>query len=170
VSRFDRFFLRFSRRLDAIFLKAVLVLLLVLLISQGLLANSTLRTFVSRIDRLEGDRIEQVSEPEASVPESLPTSGMQGEPMIITLTREGEQPRPDAKVIVDGEVIGDFSQQEVILSVEAGQCIEIDAAGSDNLTVYVSSVSSSVATPTVGYRVVAYGTNELIGYVTPVED
>ncbi len=146
-----------ARRMDSLLIRLVVVAALALLVTQIALRSSLFLAALSRVDHLEGagqPNLSQLAAWERFLVEKTVSSPAS----TLSVTLELLQPKPTARVklLVNGEIRGNFAQTRLTFTVADGDLVEVDTMEErDSVTVRVSGTSSGLEQPMVGQYVQA---------------
>lgn len=160
MNGFEKWFSKATQRFEKSLFKLAVFMILLVIFSQYLMTFDTIRRIINPVDRLEGERIEQVFQPEY-------THAQADLYIELVLEAEGEVEPGLVKVLVNQVEKAVFRDRRVLLQVKEGDMIEIDGQElGEPVTIRIIEVHGSVKTPLVGHAVTTFGTNELLGWVT----
>lgn len=154
-------------------IRLVLGCLITLVVVQALMLNPVPRTYLSQVDRLEGEQIIGQSQMFAETPLTISsqspvhksTPNRIGKAIIIRMINP---PRHNlVYVTINGQRGGDFSRGEVRLTVYDGDYVEIDASASQEQFRFTVDVpGTGVIAPLDGLILEAQGSLIPIGKVS----
>lgn len=120
---------------DRLFLKLVVFLTIILLVSQAFMLKGTLRNHISQVDKLEGERISLESPTYVEAPLQISDSSAsaagfmhslrENRSLVVRMVKPANA--PEVYILVNGKVIDDFHKGQVRLTVYDGDFVEIDA-------------------------------------------
>lgn len=148
-------FIVVAARVEAVLLRVLIVVLLLLVTGQGLLAYEPMQPFFSYVYRLEGTTYEP---PDPFLPEvsgAAYLSSADHEVLVVSLALINATTAPEAQLLVDGHVVADFTNPRVTIEVYEGNSLEIDARGiTEELRFRVVDVAPRLASPTEGQEII----------------
>lgn len=124
---------RFIEKLEKFLIRAIILVVLLIVVVQGVMTKDSWRFYLSLGERLEGQSIEFLAN-------SLPTANSDNNASLnshttpqspstkITLQVEGFSSLPYAIIMVNGEERAKFLNGEVALELNAGDQLEIDSS------------------------------------------
>jgi len=134
-------------RVNSLISRAIVLLFAVLIISQVVLMNRTLRTFVSRTDRLEG---KSIAESQLFI--------KKGE---IEISTENLSTLRPLVFYINGEIVGTPEGKYIRLKVKDNDVLEVSAGSySGTAILKVTSVSDNMTVPEAGKLI--YVNNNLV--------
>ncbi len=159
---FERWFTRTTRKFEYILFKAALGMLILLIITQVVMTNERMRSFMSVVDQMEGIPLEQYEEEQAA----LSYSGIGEEELYLVLEAQTDEIIPDLKILINNRDTYNFEDYQAKIIVNAGDMIEIDGQSHDfPITVFIKEASEEITPALAKAKVVTNGTIELLGWV-----
>lgn len=138
-------------KIEEIFLRAALVLLLLVLVGQGLLRFDITRPVLSYVYRLEGI---DYGLPASEVQEVLGATFMRPsgwDVLTVTVALFSSPSEPGARLLIDGFVIADFTNPQVTVEVTPKNRLQLDTRGINRgLLFRIVDASPQLASPKEG--------------------
>ncbi len=157
---FEKWFAGLTGKMEYLLFKLAIFFLLLLIVSQIVMTNENIRTFLSAVDRREGTSYDQQGEKPA-----FSYADRSEEDYSLVLATENEEPVSQLKVLINTEKVCSFDNSEAEIKVSPGDMIEIDGKKYDYpVKVYVKEASPEIMPALSGVRVVTNGTVELLGW------
>lgn len=143
----DSSFLSWWSRVNKLIGKVLMILFAVLIITQALLTNQTLKTFISRTDKLEG--------------KSLAESQLFIKKGEIEISIESHTSLRQLAFYVNGEKVDSSGSKSIRLQVKDNDVIEVSGAEYfDTAILKVTDVSDDIVVPELGKLI--YVNNNLV--------
>ncbi|UNC92485.1 hypothetical protein [Candidatus Contubernalis alkaliaceticus] len=163
---FERWFARVTEKFEFYLFRAALSLLVLLIVTQVVMSNENVRSFLSLVDQREGIPLEDYEEDQPVVSPSNTIGSDVEYFMLLAAEAESEASLEDLKVIINNEKEYSFQDNQVEIKVYSGDVIEIDGSSySFPVRVMVSDASEDLTSTLSQAFVITYGTIELLGWV-----
>lgn len=138
-------------------LRAAALGVLLLVGVQVLLQQDPARGYLTYIDRIEGERLD---EPEAILATAAPRT------YVVVLHLVSREQAERARLLVNGVPAGDFGQPRLQVQVRAGDVLEIDgSAYQETLRFRVTATSRELVRPALGREIMTRGDIRSLGTV-----
>jgi len=161
--KFERWFAGLTEKLEHFLFKLALCFLLLLIVSQIVMTNENIRTFLSAVDQIEGISYNQYGQEEKPAFTYLDRDEEQ---YSLVLAAETKYPVTQLKVLINTEKAYSFDNSKAEIKVSPGDMIEIDGKKYDYpIKVHVKEASSEIKPALSKAQVVTNGTVELLGWV-----
>jgi hypothetical protein len=162
---FERWFRERTGGFEKLLLRGAVLLLLLLLFSQVLLAQPSVRRILSLAERLEGEPVAEDRE-NASTP--VVTRPPVTETGYLELRVIKGAPAEDLKILVNGETVATFANSTTVrIDVHDGDAVELDGGmPEEEVVVEVTEVSAGIVSPAAGKRVTYFGRPETISFIS----
>ncbi|HEX6989756.1 MAG TPA: hypothetical protein VF282_09860 [Bacillota bacterium] len=156
-------FAEVAQRVEGFLLRALILVLLLLVIGQGLLSFESLRPLLSYVDRLEG----RSYDPAELYGDAVGATFLSGEasPVLTVSVMVVSAPSaPDVHLLVNGFPVARFEEPRVTIEVNEGDRLELDGRGTAEVFRFrVVDAAPQLATPEQGREIILYGDRKLIG-------
>lgn len=154
-------FLRMVSRLEVWLMRVAALCLAALVVSQGWLVDGDTRRWLAFADPADGPPVE--GRPAPAVMAAAAPVGLE-----VALRVEGRRRAPGAAVMVNGRWTATFDGDVVIVPVEPGDRLSIDARGyREPLAFRILRVSPGISRPAAGQRVVTADGVADLGPIVP---
>lgn len=151
--------------LERYLIRSIVFTLIALVVVQGFMTKDPIRFYLSFSERLEGQTIEYPVHSIDNEQEDL-TQPVENPYALITITVDKFSSLPNAKVLVNGKEITDFTDREVQLKIMAGDVLEIDSTSYNFPVDYnITKVSDNLSFPEQGSTYTANGSLVMIGKI-----
>lgn len=137
-------------RMEKFLIRMVVFSLLLVVVSQGLMTADPIRFYMSWSERMEGENLPApVAAPKSET--AAPTAALESPQALLGITLVQYTSLPEVQVLVNGKARYTFSRSSVLMRVNGGDTIEIDA-GHYNYPVSftITSGSANLAFPATG--------------------
>ncbi len=162
--KFEKWFIRVTGRFEHFLFKLSLGLLIFMILTQVVMTNENLRSFLSAVDNMEGLPLER--EEGLDYPAFSYGKAPGEEELFLVLEAEAESSLSKLKVLVDRERTYNFKDNMIEIQVKEGDIIEIDGRKYDfPVKVTVKKTSEEIEALLAGSEVITNGTIELLGWV-----
>lgn len=173
--RFQETHRSLSDRVERVLMQAVILGLVTLTLVQTLQVVPFIRRQLSITEALEGITYEEflawLPEREAAEPlglEAAPVSRM-ADPLTLTVVLVSKERAPEARLLLDGQVVGTFAEAALTVAVTPGQQVEVDGTQVPEALTFRVVGASGLASPALGSSVVTRRSREILGEVRPAE-
>lgn len=162
---FERWFRERTSGFEKLLVRGAVLLLLLLLFSQVLLAQPSVRRILSLADRLEG---EPVSANDEEAFTSVVTRPRVTETGYLELRVISGAPADDLEVVVNGERAATFAGSATVrIAVHDGDAVELDGGmPREEVVVEVTEVSDGIVSPVAGKKVTYFGRPETVSFIS----
>lgn len=158
---FERWFTRTTQKFEYFLFRIALGMLILLIITQVVMTNERIRSYMSAVDQMEGIPVEQYEKNQAAL--SYPR---RVEDLYLVLEAQTDENISDLKIIINNQEIYEFEDYHAKIKVDIGDMIEIDGQSHDfPITVSVKEASEEIVPALAEAEVITNGTIELLGWV-----
>jgi hypothetical protein len=154
IERFQDRHRSLADRVERLLVQLVILGLVALVLVQTLQLNR-----FSRLAALEGVAVAEVADWSRS------QSGDQPASMRVRVVSVTRRTVPEARLLVDGEPVGDFRAGSVEVDVRPGQMLTIDGTGLEGPLTFRVVEASGLASPGLGVSVTTRGDSQSLGRV-----
>jgi hypothetical protein len=170
VADFGKWFSSFTEKMEQFLFYLALFFIFLLLASQALMTNDTIRYYLSRIEQLEGVPLfaavedgEDEHETEGAAPVTSMKKGYSLGLKIVKMVEGAE-----LYVMLNGKSNTALSEENTVIKVEPGDLIEIsgNVPGAIPVEVIVTEVQG-LANPQPGEKIYTFGERDLVGWAIP---
>lgn len=141
-------------RVERVLVQLVILGLVALVLVQTLQLNR-----FSRLAALEGVAVAEVADWSRS------HSRDEAAPMRVRVVSVTRRTVPEARLLVDGEPVGDFRTGSVEVDVRPGQILTVDGSGLEGPVTFRVVEASGLASPGLGLSVTVRGDSQSLGRV-----
>lgn len=144
-------FTAWARTAESILIRTLIIVLLLLLAGQSLVKSENTRSFFSYVYRLEGI---DYGMPVIATSDDMGATFMRSgsdDVLTITVLLLSHSSLPDARLLIDGFTIADFTEPRVTVEVNPGNHVELDTRGiPQGLLFRVVDVAPGISAPREG--------------------
>ncbi|ATW24097.1 hypothetical protein [Candidatus Formimonas warabiya] len=146
---------------EKILLRVIIVGFVALVVVQSMLTSDSMRFYLSWAERLEGQPLQEWSNPSARVMESESTVFA-----YLTVELADFSSLAKARILINGTEVADFRNKQVTIKVYPDDLIEIDGSFYDRrLKFEIIGVSDSIGEPTLHQVIQTYRSVTSLGKV-----
>lgn len=150
----------FAKHVESILLRLVVLGLATIVFFQILLTNAEIRKMLSYSDDLEGEKFED------SIPVFNAQSEIRERTGTITIALADGRPRYEAELLINGYVVGNFSEPEITVTVYDGDQLEINyPLRQEELRFIIKAASTNVIFPNIEQEFFAKTDKFILGEV-----
>lgn len=139
---------KFVDKIEKYLIRFIVLGVVVLVLVQGMMTRDSLRFYLSWSERMEGQALEYPVSKENVEADESPGMDINSPYALLSLSLEQYSSLPKAVILINGEKVDNFENQEVDLKLMAGDIVEIDATFYDfPVEIKVNKVSDNLAFP-----------------------
>lgn len=139
---------KFADKIEKYLIRFIVLGMVVLVLVQGMMTRDSLRFYLSWSERMEGQALEYPVSKENVEPDKNQGMDINSPYALLSLSLKKYSSLPRAVILINGEKVDDFENQEVDLKLMAGDIVEIDATFYDfPVEIKVNKVSDNLAFP-----------------------
>lgn len=139
---------KFADKIEKYLIRFIVLGMVVLVLVQGMMTRDSLRFYLSWSERMEGQALEYPVSKENVEPDKSQGMDINSPYALLSLSLKKYSSLPRAVILINGEKVDDFENQEVDLKLMAGDIVEIDATFYDfPVEIKVNKVSDNLAFP-----------------------